>query len=55
MLFAQDVDKDKKRNLMKQLTALEASASVDDVMAVLGEDGAVIVRDLASKETMVLI
>lgn len=40
---------------MKPLTSLEASASADDVLSVLEQDGAVIIRELASKETMALI
>ena len=40
---------------MKQLTSLDATASVDDVVRVLEEDGAVIIKELASKETTALI
>ena len=40
---------------MKQLTRLEPTATVDDVLKVLDEDGAVIIENLASNETMDLI
>ena len=40
---------------MKQLTRVQPTASVDDVIQVLAQDGAVIIEKLASKETMDLI
>ena len=40
---------------MKEVTRLQRTASVDDVMQVLEEDGAVIIENLALQETMDLI
>ena len=40
---------------MKRVTRLEATTSVDKVMAVLDEDGAVIIENLAAQSTMDLI
>jgi hypothetical protein len=40
---------------MKQVIRLAASATVDDVLTVLEADGAVIISQLASNETMDLI
>lgn len=40
---------------MKQVTRLEATASVDEVLVALEDDGAVIIKNLASSQTMDLI